>query len=149
MSRVKSLGEYEVRVGVPESKSARTDDSELNNAQVAAVNEYGSLDGHIPERSFMRSSVRENRAKHAKLLMQAARRVAEGKDQPVTALHRVGFIAAADVKDKIATGPFLENAGSTKRKKMREHPDEEIKPLIDKGQLIASIDHVVVKAGTK
>lgn len=149
LARVVDLGKYQVCVGVPASKAARSDDSELNNAEVAAVNELGSTDGRIPERSFLRSTLVEKRHKHARLMGQAARRVSEGRDTPVIALHRVGVIAAADVKHKIATGPFVDNADSTKKKKAREHPGEAIKPLIDHGQLIQSIDHVIKKGGSE
>lgn len=148
LSRVKDFGEHQVRVGVPSSKAARTDDSDLNNAQIAAVNEFGSTDGRIPERSFLRSALVENKNKHARLMGQAARRVSEGRESPATALGRVGFIAASDVKKKIVNGPFVENADSTKRAKMREHPGEVIKPLIDHGQLIQSIDSLVTKKGS-
>jgi hypothetical protein len=140
-ARILELGKYDIAVGVPASKSARGDESELNNAQIAAVNELGSTDGRIPERSFIRSTLTENRNKYARMMGQVARRVSEGQDAPAIALHRVGFIISADVKHKIATGPFIPNAPSTiKRKKSN-------KPLIDKGQLVQSIDHVIKKRG--
>lgn len=150
LARVIDLGKYQVCVGVPSSKASRTDDeSPLNNAQIAAINEFGSADGRIPERSFLRAGLVENRNKHARLLGQAARRVSEGRETPMVALGRVGTLAAADIKHKIATGPFVENADSTKKKKAREHPGETIKPLIDHGQLVQSIDHVIKKGGSE
>lgn len=149
LSRIQDFGKYQVRVGVPAEKSARNDGSELNNAQIAAVNEFGSRDGKIPERSFLRAGLIENRKKHARLMGQAARRVSEGMETPAVALGRVGIIAAADVRKKISTGPFQENADSTKKKKMRDNSGETIKPLIDHGQLIQSISSQVKKGGDK
>ena len=50
------LGKHYAKVGVLSAKNNRDndDDSGMTNAKLAAVHECGSLDGRIPERSFLR-----------------------------------------------------------------------------------------------
>lgn len=50
------LGKHYAKVGVLSAKNNRDndDDSGMTNAKLAAVHEFGSRDGRIPERSFLR-----------------------------------------------------------------------------------------------
>lgn len=101
---------------------------------IAATNEFGSSDGHVPERSFLRSTADENRERYALLIQRVVVRTLDGHDL-ATELGRVGAIAVGDVQKKISTGPFLVNAPSTIARKGKGKG-----PLIDTGRLRQSID---------
>ena len=49
---------FTVRVGVLGSDNARTEDNETN-ASIGASHEFGTMDGKIPERSFLRFPLQE------------------------------------------------------------------------------------------
>lgn len=102
---------------------------------IAAVNEFGSADGHVPERSFLRSTVDENHKKYGDLLQTAVER---GIDKGTTALRRelgrVGAVAAGDVQRKIRDLKDPPNAPSTIAAKGSDNP------LVDTGRLRQSID---------
>lgn len=103
----------------------------------AAVNEFGSEDGHVPERSFLRSTVRNNWRKYAALLGKAGQRlILDGEDVDV-AFGRVGIVVVADVQRTIRGRVPPPNAPSTIARKGSSTP------LVDTGRLRQSIDHEV------
>jgi len=102
----------------------------------ATVNEFGSEDGRIPERSFLRATVDENRVKYAKILEVAALRLLDG-ESPDRAFGIVGMTVVADVQRRIRDRISPANAPSTIRQKGSDVP------LIDTGRLRQSIDYVV------
>src|SRR5690606_39350285 len=66
-------GEISVLVGVPGTADDYKDG--VNQVLVASVNEFGSDDGRIPERSFLRSTVDEKSQEYSALLAKLVRRV--------------------------------------------------------------------------
>lgn len=72
----------------------------------AAVHEYGSHDGRIPERSFMRVPFKEKESDLGGAILQQWSQVAEGKRTVDVALGRVGIAAVAVMKDAFRTGGF-------------------------------------------
>lgn len=109
-------------------------DGEL--ATIAAANEFGTRDGHVPERSFLRSTVDENRAEYAKALGQVLEGVIDGRSA-TPGLQRIGVRAKADVQRKIRAIKTPPNAPSTIRQKGSRNP------LIDTGRLRQSIDYEI------
>lgn len=70
-------------------------------AQVAFWNEFGSDNGHIPERSFLRSTIKKN---HKKYIVQegiVVRKVIEGSLDLKTGLGKIGAMAVGDVQKTI------------------------------------------------
>lgn len=120
-----------VLVGVPAGAEEK-DGTPL--ALVAAANEFGTSDGRIPERAFLR---RLRSRRHQRYLMQVNRAslipVVAGRSTMERALERLGTVAVGIVKREIAEGRFAPNAPSTIAKKGSE------RPLIDTGQLRQSI----------
>jgi hypothetical protein len=132
----KRLGSLDrsVLVGVPAGK--REPDG-TSTALVAAVNEFGSGDGRIPARPFLRPAIRDNLPEFRRLNAGTVSRVARDQMAPVKALDTLGVVASGKVKKKIVDGPFQPNAPSTiKRKKSS-------RPLIDTGSMRQSITHVL------
>jgi len=140
----------DVEIGIIGS-DAEDDHGELTNAELGTIHEFGSSDGRIPQRSFLRSTVEENRDKYKQMMADAAsafgtgklrgaggRFVSGGADGLTAALNKVGLQAVADVQRKIADGIEPPLAESTIARKGSS------KPLIDTGQLRRSITHRVV-----
>ncbi|WP_445496676.1 hypothetical protein [Photorhabdus sp. SF281] len=95
----------------------------------------------IPERSFLRSTLDENKEKAAKLLANSIRETLLTDGDKTAPFALVGEKMAGEVKRKIQAGinPAL-NPKTVKRKGSS-------KPLIDTGQLVQSITYEVREDG--
>lgn len=135
LSRV-ARGKYVV-VGVRGARGAEVPEgADLTLAQIAAVNEFGSADGHVPERSFLRSTIDRNKGRYADAMTDMVTRITEGSDID----HELGLLGvrvAADVVRTINAGVAPPNAPSTIRRKKSDHT------LINHGRLRQSIDSEV------
>lgn len=109
-------------------------------AYVATIQEFGA--GRIPPRSFMRSTVAEQRAAWQNTLAQGARRVLADKLTVEQMLEAFGMLAAGQIKEKIASimAPGLSDATLSAR--LRRN-NTSTKPLVDTGYLISSVDSKV------
>lgn len=128
-SRIDGL-RTKVNVGIPAGK---TDPDGTPVALIAAVHEYGAPEKGIPERSFLRSSIHENRDKYVQLNRRNLVAALHGKMNIEQALGQLGEVAAGDVKAKIASGDFASLKPETIKRKGSS------KPLIDTGQLRQSV----------
>jgi hypothetical protein len=101
----------------------------------AAANELGT--DTIPERSFLRSTLNENRARYVAALGRLARKVATGETTMGAGLRLFGEVIQRDVVRKIdaITDPPL--AESTVEAKGSD------KPLIDTGTMRRNVRYVV------
>lgn len=115
---------------------------------IAATNEFGTSRAgrgnrvKIPERSFLRSTLDEQKETIRKTVDQVRVDIVTGKESKGRFLERLGLWFVGKVQEKIRTGPFVPNAAYTKiRKLMKGRKDS--KPLIDEGRLIQSITHRV------
>lgn len=125
-----------VRGGVP------SDDPRFTLVDVATVNEFGSRDGRIPERSFLRSTIDRNRTAYlVKLGAAGLRALVGGRAGLVAALHRLGLEVATDVRRTIITLRTPPNAASTVRRKGSDNP------LVDTGRLAQSVTWEVRMGG--
>ena len=141
-----ALSAGDVYVGVHKDDAERlpqNDEEEtLNNAQIAAIHEFGL---GVPERSFLRSTIRAEQQRYKTLFAAEMRRELKRKHaDPKRPLHVVGNVAASDVQQTIARGvqPGLSEATLEKR---RERGFSGTKPLIETGQLKSSITYSVGK----
>ena len=117
---------------------------------IAGANEFGTdragRDHNvvIPQRSFLRSTLDEEKETTRKQVDKAKVDVVIGKVDKKKFLNRLGLWFVGKVQAKILAGgePFIENAESTKADKLkrgREWPQ----PLNDQGRLRQSITHKV------
>ncbi len=102
---------------------------------IAAANEYGTEDGHIPSRPFLRNAL--NKPELAKFVASSAAAYMRGQFSLDETLNRIGAYTTALVQRSIVTGPFQENAASTEARKGSS------KPLINTGRLRQSITWVL------
>lgn len=113
--------------------------------EIGAIHEFGA--GRIPERSFLRSTFDAQRKKYQKFMTNGLRRevveVAKtGQTGPENlTLKRLGLVVEGDVKKRIAEGiaPPLSPVTIGRKKSS--------KPLIDTGQLRASIASEIRRRG--
>lgn len=113
-------------------------------AYIAAIQEFGS--GPIPPRSFMRSTVTEQRDAWRQMLAKGAKRVLADKMTVEQMLEAFGMMAAGQVKEKIAAIMAPELAPSTlyaRQHRTTKPRNTSSKPLVDTGVLISSVDSKV------
>lgn len=138
-AKLKKLGMKDAHVQVGILGDAGMHHSGFSMIELAAVHEFGSRDGRIPERSFLRSTFRDRKEDLTKFLTKIAKQIIADKLSPEDALGQLGLWGAAQVKNQITkqdippplSARTIQRKGSTK-------------PLVDTGQLVNSISWKVV-----
>ncbi len=136
-----------VKVGVLSDAGTYEDGGKANLADVATWNEFGT--STIPARPFMAQTYDKNFESVKKFIQTQKDNIYAGKVDVEGALNLMGVFYVAKVKETFTSGDFVENAPSTKadklKKSMRSGSGLEGtgRPLIDTGQLRASIDYEV------
>ena len=133
-------GKIYVKAGVLSGSDSRSDT--MDNVTLALIHEFGTGDGRIPARSFVRSTFADNRPNYEAQLKQVVVK-AFGKDPDllIKGLNLIGLAMASDMKKRITLGAGVPppNAPSTIKAKGSS------RPLVDTGQLVRSITHAVVE----
>lgn len=129
-----------VSIGIQATEAAQTRAFALTNVTLAATHEFGSRDGRIPQRSFMRATIDREREAISRMIDGAAEKVAHG-----SSLEReLGTIGEWVKSEMIRT--IDQTIGLAPLKKSTETRKGSTKPLIDTGQLKAAITWKVSKA---
>lgn len=116
-------------------------DSKFTLPEIAAIQEFGSKNGRIPERSFMRTTFDKFTKFYSKGFIENGFLVALGKMTPELALRMVGEDYKSDVVNKITGIRQPPNAPRTIAKKGFDNP------LIHHGIMRANIRVRVLKKG--
>ncbi|ARD61146.1 hypothetical protein Y71_14910 [Kosakonia radicincitans DSM 16656] len=124
-----------VLVGLPAGSGNYEDGAPL--VVIGAVQEFGSANGLIPERSFLRVPLRQNQDNIKKGFRALSGKVARGEITAFQMLDQIGARAAGYCQDAISAGIEPANAPSTIARK------GSATPLIDTGTLRQAITHVV------
>ena len=124
-----------VYVGIPSGAGQYEDGTPL--AVIGAVHEFGSANGHIPERSFLRVPLRSNQAIFGKIMGNGLRDVVDGTSSMRSLMDQIGARAAAVSQEAIAAGISPPNSPSTVKSKGSSTP------LVDTGRLRQSITWAV------
>lgn len=119
-------GGAHVKVGVLDDGKGGEDHGGLTTAQLAAVHEFGSADGHIPERSFIRSTFDKNKKTYTENLRKLLVAVVNGQISVSRMFNVMGAVISTDIKKHVTTGAPIPppNAPSTvwnKTKRQREN----------------------------
>lgn len=134
MADMEELKSRRVKIGLLEGE---TRDDGLSLAGIGAVHEYGSSDGRIPERSFLRAYVDGNRGALRKIFAQLARKVSGQEMSAGDAMKTLGVYAVGEVRR------FITNMSSPPLKPQTIARKGSSKVLIDTGQLRAGINYKV------
>jgi hypothetical protein len=165
MAELASFKHMSVKIGIQDDAEAEADGTPM--VLVGAVNEFGTHDGRIPERSWLRSTADEKREKWnlgisngLKTIIDQLHGVSSGEKVLTAAVHGttlsslltasvgagakarhllklVGEAAKADIQAKIRSNVPPPNAPSTIAQKGSS------KTLIDTGAMLRSIDYKV------
>lgn len=138
--RIGALGTKKLSVGVPDDAGGT--DGELSMTELAAVHEFGTMDGHVPERSYLRSTLTMNQNKYVKELDDATERVLFKGKKAEDELMKLGEMVRGDIVKRIQNdelGVPLED--STVERKGSSLP------LVDTGALVGAIKAVIRGAG--
>lgn len=125
-----------VKVGIlDEGAGAEPREGGLTNAQIGVVQEFGTEDKRIPERSFVRATFDETREEQVKLAGELIERVLDGKLEAEQATGLMGARLANDIKKKVTAGEHIqpENQPSTIQQKGSD------RPLVDTSRMINSV----------
>ena len=118
-------------------------DNDVDLAYVASVHEFGDESRNIPQRSFLRSTYNENDDRIAKLLtIELKQQAAQNTYNPEAVLRKIGVWFVGEVK-----GKFTSNGWPPLKDPFRggRNFEGDATPLVDTGQLRASIDYELVK----
>lgn len=129
-----NAGELSVFVGWLRSSGIHKGGTKMTVAQIAALMEFGSRDGKVPERAALRSMLASNVDEIKKLCGKLCLQIASGKMDKKRALGVLGQFLVDKTRSKIQEGLPPPNAASTVRRKGSN------KPLIDTGQLVGSVE---------
>lgn len=111
------------------------------NAEIGAVLEFGTRDGKIPSRPFLREPFDANEPKYKQMYIKAAQSVSDGKS-PIGELLLMGEAYKADVLRAVKANQYAQWALSTQAQKARKGKSGD--PVLwDTGQLMNSITAVV------
>lgn len=110
-------------------------------AVIAASNEYGTDDGRIPERSYMRSTADKHGKNLNRMIDKGYDKIIKQKMTVHQLLNRVGLRAASLMQETITKLKTPALAASTIKAKGSSNP------LVDQGQLRGSMRHGVVMDG--
>lgn len=146
----KIAGKYEIMVGLPNNgqryvyrayeygtqkkkgakKQSATAKIEIDEsakpypliAEVGFWNEFGTSDGRIPERSFLRATIVKNIKRYLHMNRTLAIKVLRGELKLELGLKKFALVAANDVKETIRNFTSPPNAASTIKKKGTDSP---------------------------
>lgn len=131
----RAMAKRRVLVGLPAGSGNYEDGAPI--AVIGAVQEFGSADGRVPERSFLRVPIRQNQDNIKKAFRSLTGAVTRGEITAFQMLDQIGARAAGYCQQAIEAGIEPVNADATIKRKGSSTP------LINHGTLKGAITHVV------
>lgn len=122
-------GPNSVKVGLPKGSNAYPDGTSV--IMVGAVHEFGSPARGIPQRSYLRTTVKAERRSYKELFKKLSKKIVKKDITLSKALNILGLRVQTDVREKITTlslPPLRSRSGN---------------PLVDTGHLRQSIIYKV------
>jgi hypothetical protein len=116
----------------------------LTVPEVAIVNEFGTSDGHIPSRPFMKQAFEKNKSAIDRYITDRFVSVMALREKVSDSLKKIGLMHQRNVRDQIRNGQFKGNAASTIAAKT-VRGKKGTSPLIDTGHMMKSVDFEVVE----
>lgn len=141
------ISKNSVKVGVPANSpdheqkhdESGTKEKPVSMVLIAAANEFGTEDGRIPERSFLRSTIKKNNEKYKRLFKSISKKLIDNPQDYIKLMSKIGTIAQGDVQNTIRDLKEPPNAPATIARKKSDNP------LVDTGQLGSSIVYQITK----
>jgi len=136
MEKLLRKAEKHTHVAVGILQDVKREDG-FSMVDLAMVHEYGSKNGHIPERSFIRATCDAKAKEHLELIKKLQWKTLFGRLSSQQALTQLGEVVSKDMVQTINQGIEPELELSTIQRK------DSSTPLIDKGLLKGAITHEV------
>ena len=127
----KKLKKAKVKVGLPKGSDNYKDGTSV--IEVGAIHEFGSPSKKIPERSFIRSTINEQKETYSKIAQSQGILIINGKQSLSKALEHIGIWGQREIQKKFTNNDWAKNSLLTIKSKGSS------KPLIDTGHLRQSI----------
>lgn len=128
-----------IAVGLPKDSTPYPDGTSV--VMVGFWNEFGSIDGAVPARPWLRTGAHNNKDKWINLARDICKRaIAKGKD-PAEFMALLGQQMQADIQASIDSGSWEPNRGQYAAYKVAKGKE---KPLIFTGHMRASVRYVVM-----
>lgn len=139
-----------VLVGIPQEDNSRdetSDNGEIGNAAILAINHFGSEEAHIPPRPVLTIGIRKAQAEISQQFKLAAQQaLSKGTDALTTYYNRAGSIAASACKKVINDQEGIKAPAESTlkaRKYLTKSGFKGMKALLVTGQLRNAITYVV------
>jgi hypothetical protein len=148
MKRIRKKPYVKVGILAEEFKEAKKSDDDGRKkksksrpatlGEVAVYNEFGTSDGRIPERSFIRWTHDHKKKEWIRRTAQLRKRVMQGELTTDQALGLMGEMIQKDIKDRILSNVQPANKPATVARKTRDGKSGN-KTLIDTTQMLGSV----------
>lgn len=138
------IPQQDVLVGIPAEKTDRKEpDTEITNAAIGYISEYGAPEANIPARKWLEPGIRAAQNKVISYMKQAAQYGLVGDNAGVErALHSAGMAAVNTTKARINAGIPPPLKASTIAGRLSRGRKGTI-PLVDTGQFRNSVTYVL------
>lgn len=113
---------------------------EFTLGEIAVVNEFGSKDSRVPERSYIRSTFDDEKGRWRTLTVKLKKKMVTALKTVEWVLGNMGTKIVGDIQAKIDAVKEPPNAPSTIAKKTRAGKVGD-NPLVDYGQLKSSVTY--------
>lgn len=133
--------------------------ADLTMVELGTIHEFGTADGRIPARSFVRSTFDIERERLAQMARRLVWEVLSGDQTVDRALNVLGAYLAAAIKRRVTDGPGIPppNAPATVRAKEAhgrwnrrgKAAAAGVRTLIDTGRMIGAVTWAVVSGGER
>lgn len=130
LARIASLDGVSVTSGIQAVDGVKTYDEggDFRLVDIASIQEYGSKDGSIPPRPWMRTAYDKHHRKWIGMMDRAVSAKIKGRTGEAE-LRLLGVVMVGDLQESLLDGPWVPNAPSTIAAKGSDQP------LFDTGQL--------------
>lgn len=129
-----------IAVGLPKDSTPYPDGTSV--IMVGFWNEYGSTDGVVPARPWLRTGAHNNRDEWLKLARRIIKKCIETGQDPINRFALLGLKMEADIKKSIETGDWESNQGAYAAWKVKHGYT---KPLMVTGHMRASVRYVITE----
>lgn len=134
----------QVLVGIPSDDNQRNSDSEIGNAALLAINNFGSPANNIPARPVMQIGIRDAQGEITQQFRQAAIKALSGGFSEVSAAYnRAGIIASNSIKKAINAQEGFPRPSAATLAARESEGFKGTKSLIVTGQMRNAITYVV------
>lgn len=129
-----------IQVGLPKNSTPYPDGTSV--IMVGFWNEFGSDDGAVPSRPWLRNGAHKNRDEWIALARRIVKSCIQKGTDPINAFALLGLRMENNIKASIVEGPWEPNQGAYAAAKAAKG---KTKPLIVTGHMRASVRYIITE----